>query len=233
MSHAARLSGFGLASLSLASGSTDVMAFLKLGDVFTSGMTGNVALLGIAISRGHMLAASHSLLALLGFVVGAAVTTALYNPDLEKRHTTSGLRPLFGLEIACLGGFALLWNLTSNPEEGYVLTLLILLSAIGMGIQGVVARNLNTSGISTIVFTSTLINIVISVTNDLVRPGSPAAPSPNIKPQLGTFAAYALGAVLAGLLISHNLTVFVWVPVMAVFAALGCSEAGHDHPTVG
>jgi uncharacterized membrane protein YoaK (UPF0700 family) len=37
----------GLALLGLASGSTDVMAFLMLGNIFTSAMTGNTALLVI------------------------------------------------------------------------------------------------------------------------------------------------------------------------------------------
>ena len=49
-----------LACLSLASGCTDVMTFLNLGDVFTSAMTGNTALLAIAIGRGQLLAASRS-----------------------------------------------------------------------------------------------------------------------------------------------------------------------------
>ncbi len=41
----------GLTWLSLGSGCTDVLSFLKLGDVFTSPMTGNTALLAIAIGR--------------------------------------------------------------------------------------------------------------------------------------------------------------------------------------
>jgi uncharacterized membrane protein YoaK (UPF0700 family) len=41
----------GLASLSFASGCTDVLTFLKLGNVFTSAMTGNTALLAIELGR--------------------------------------------------------------------------------------------------------------------------------------------------------------------------------------
>lgn len=42
-----------LTALALASGVTDVAAFLTLGDVFTSAMTGNTALLGVALSQGR------------------------------------------------------------------------------------------------------------------------------------------------------------------------------------
>lgn len=40
---------FGLAWLSVAAGCTDVLSFLGLWDVFTSAMTGNPVLLGIAL----------------------------------------------------------------------------------------------------------------------------------------------------------------------------------------
>ena len=54
-----------LASLSFASGCTDVLTFLKLGNVFTSAMTGNTALLAIEIGRSDMAGASRALMALL------------------------------------------------------------------------------------------------------------------------------------------------------------------------
>jgi uncharacterized membrane protein YoaK (UPF0700 family) len=71
-----------LAALTLGSGVTDVAAFLTLGDVFTSAMTGNTALLGIALSQGRILSATHSFSALLGFAVGASLgaATGLQSP---------------------------------------------------------------------------------------------------------------------------------------------------------
>lgn len=220
--------GLGLFFLSCASGCTDVLAFMKLGDVFTSGMTGNVALLAIAISKGHMLAAAHSLMAFLGFIFGAALTTALYNPDPANVRRLPRVRPLFWLEIICLTAFALLWHGTEAPAaEGLTVYLLILLSAIGMGIQGVTARNIGPAGISTIVFTSTLINIVIAGTQVLMRRTDARQPFPNPKHQIGTFAAYGVGAILSGLLIWHGWAVFVWVPLLSVLFALCCYEVAH------
>jgi len=50
-------SDLGLALLALASGGTDVMAFLTLGNIFTSAMTGNMALLAIAVGQGRLISA--------------------------------------------------------------------------------------------------------------------------------------------------------------------------------
>src|SRR5215470_14679194 len=86
----------GLALLALASGSTDVMAFLTLGDIFTSAMTGNVAFLAIAIGQGQLHSALLTSLALLGFIGGVAAATALYAP--RKPSVRAVLRPLFAVE---------------------------------------------------------------------------------------------------------------------------------------
>jgi uncharacterized membrane protein YoaK (UPF0700 family) len=48
----------GLALLGFASGSMDALAFFNLGEVFPSAMTGNTALLGLALGQGHLIAAS-------------------------------------------------------------------------------------------------------------------------------------------------------------------------------
>src|SRR6266700_6975786 len=132
----------GLAALAMGSGVTDVTTFLTLGDVFTSAMTGNTALLGIALSQGRLLSAAHSFSALLGFAIGAALGATIY---LGKHPNTPGnikvIRPLLLIEIFCLGVFAAMLNLTGPPAETGILYALILLSAIGMGIQGVAARH--------------------------------------------------------------------------------------------
>jgi uncharacterized membrane protein YoaK (UPF0700 family) len=48
----------GLALLGFASGSMDALAFFDLGEVFPSAMTGNTALLGLALGQGNVIAAS-------------------------------------------------------------------------------------------------------------------------------------------------------------------------------
>jgi uncharacterized membrane protein YoaK (UPF0700 family) len=214
-----------LTLLSLASGCTDVLSFLKLGDVFTSAMTGNTALLAIAIGRGQMLAASRSLTALLGFILGAALGTLVYASGHGEQNTRRTLRRLLLLELVFLGGCATLWSTSRVPVQGSTLYIVILLSAVSMGIQGVGARRINSPGISTIVFTSVLISMVMSlITGKMGRPAGPPAPPASAKTHFGTFAAYGCGAALAGVLVSHYLGWLVWIPMAAVLSALGCWE---------
>jgi uncharacterized membrane protein YoaK (UPF0700 family) len=216
----------GLTALAIGSGVTDVTSFLTLGDVFTSAMTGNAALLGIALSQSRILAATHSFAALIGFILGASLGAAI---NLQKRPNRPGIveviRPLLLIEIFCLGVFAAILTLVGPPAENIILYALILLSAIGMGVQGVAARHINSPGINTIVFTSTLISIVISLTGTLTRRSGSHKVHSDTKRQIGMFLAYGFGALLAGILAGPALPVVAWIPMLAVLAALGCCEA--------
>ncbi len=214
----------GLAWLSFASGCTDVLSFLKLGDVFTSAMTGNTALLAIAIGRGQMLVASRCLTSLFGFTLGVALATVIYGPADSEQNARRRLRRLLLIETAFLCACAALWSVSRDPVQGGALYAVILLSAVSMGIQGVVARRINASGISTIVFTSVLIRIAMSLTGTLTRPAGAPASSAGVRAHLGTFAAYGCGAGLAGILVSRYFRGLLWVPMATVLFALGCSE---------
>ena len=218
----------GLALLALASGSTDVMAFLTLGNIFTSAMTGNMALLAIAVGQGRLVTALLSFLALVGFIFGVAVGTAIYNPG--KASARSVLRPLCILELACLAAFALTWHLVDRSLASAGLDALILLSATAMGIQGVIARHINAPGINTIVFTSTLVAIVMSVTGALARPSLHPPVRLRTARQIVIFLAYGLGGLLAAILIARDTGVAQWVPLIAVAGAVLCFELGEEPP---
>jgi uncharacterized membrane protein YoaK (UPF0700 family) len=216
----------GLAALATASGVTDVTTFLSLGDVFTSAMTGNTALLGIALSQGRHVSATHSVSALIGFSLGALLGAAM---NLRGRQSKAAVlevvRLLVLMEMCCLGAFAAILTSTGPPPESAVLYALILLSAIGMGLQGIAARQINSPGVNTIVFTSTLINIVISLTGTFMRGSEAGGVPPDTKRQIAMFLAYAFGAIIAGILAGPALSLLVWVPMLAVVLALGCVMA--------
>ena len=89
----------GLAALSLASGCTDVLSFLELGNLFASAMTGNTALLAVAIGSGELLAASRSLTALVGFGLGVALATAVKAAWHVPPDARRGLSWLLLLEL--------------------------------------------------------------------------------------------------------------------------------------
>ena len=214
----------GLAWLSLASGCTDVLSFLKLGDLFASAMTGNSALLAIALARGEMLPASRSLTALVGFMLGASLATAMRLVGRERQNATRSLRSLLLMEIVLLAGCAALWSASPDPIQGEALYCVVLLLAVSMGVQGVAARHVNVSGISTVVFTSVLISMAMSITTRLVGRANPSAPAAETRQPVSTFAAYLVGAALAAVMVSHALGWLLWVPMAAVLFALFCWE---------
>src|SRR6202167_1424953 len=76
-------------------GLIDVLSFAKLGAIFTSAMTGNLALLGFYAATGAVHSAIKSLSALGAFVVGCAVGTL----QSRAKTTRSAVRSILALEI--------------------------------------------------------------------------------------------------------------------------------------
>jgi uncharacterized membrane protein YoaK (UPF0700 family) len=209
-----------IGALAFAAGTSDVFAFLKFHDVFTSAMTGNMALLGIALGQGHLLEAARSLAALIGFTVGSAVATLLH----DTVATEAGrLQRLILLEAICLAGVAVLWAVLAHPVYGAPLFALIVLGAGAMGIQSVAARAIDLPGIPTVVFTTTLTMIMMG----LIRAVAPA--SGGVKPitwrQIGAMSAYLVGAAVAGLFAEIGPAVMALLPLVAVLVALGSARS--------
>ena len=59
-------------ALTFGSGATDVASFTRLGGVFTSVMTGNIVLAGLAIAQRSLSLASHTAVSIAGYIVGVA-----------------------------------------------------------------------------------------------------------------------------------------------------------------
>ena len=211
----------GLALLSFASGCTDVLAFLKLGHLFTSAMTGNTALLAIAVGEGDVAAAGRSFTALLGFALGVALATIANAALAGHSESTRDPTRLLLLEILFLVSCTALWNASPEPIEGGVLYVVVLLSALSMGIQVVAARTVNVSGISTIVFTTGVIRIVRAVTGAVAGSASSTASPPSVMSELAAFLAYGCGALMVGVMASWQVWLVLWIPTAAVILALG------------
>ena len=181
-----KVAGIGVMLMSFSSGCVDILSYRFLGQVFTSAMTGNVALMGLDVGQGNMAAAGRNLIAFICFVAGLTFGAVL----LRGRKQRSGLmRPLVG-ELILLLAFAGLWRLHGPQATLYAL---IGISAVAMGMQSAVAHRIGMSGISTTYFTGTLTNIIFG----LVGP-APAHPLVRVQWPVLAFLAYIVGAVLAG-----------------------------------
>src|SRR6478752_2183302 len=137
-----RLDGpdIGLALLAIGAGSMDAFGFFALNGALPSAMTGNTALLGLALGQGHPAAAAPPLAAGAGFVLGAALASALLHLGLDKLSARRTVAWLLAVEACVLPGFLLAWQFADRPAAGLSLYVLILLGAVGMGIQSVAAR---------------------------------------------------------------------------------------------
>jgi len=188
----------GLGLLALGAGSADAIGFLVLGGALPSAMTGNAALLGLALGQGDLAAAAPPLAAGAGFLLGAGLASALLHLGLNRMSAAGAVCRLLALEACLMAGFVLGWQFVDRSAAGPGLHGLILLAAAGMGMQSVAARCAARSGVTTVVFTSTLTSIAMALAAAALK--SPHRLDFAAKRQAAIFLAYGIGAVLGGLL---------------------------------
>lgn len=144
--------------LALTSGAVDAVTFVRLGSVFSSVITGNLALLGLAVGERHGALAVNGGLALVAYAAGVLAGGALAGPieggqPVWPRRATMTM----AAELVVLAGFSAGWLLTGgHPADGVRMTLLAL-TAAAMGMQGAAVRLLGQ--MSSTYLTSTLIGI--------------------------------------------------------------------------
>lgn len=188
--------------LTVTAGATDATAFIRLGHVFASVITGNLVLLGVSAARtdGHL--ALFAGCALGGYALGVILAAPRRREDPGDRpawpaSTTFALAAELGLLIA----FAVMWEIDGRaPARGAQIVMLVLCAA-AMGVQSTAVRRLGE--VSTTYLTSTLTGLLEAV---VVRHWGP-----NQARSLAILLALASGAAAAAALISHART---WVPVM-------------------
>ncbi len=207
-----------LGVLSVTAGGIDALSFFALG-AFTSAMSGNTILFGLALAQGKLTAASGSLLAFAGYVLGVALATPLGVPAPHPEPARALRRPLL-VEALLLAAFAALW--AARVEIPVPLALqhgLLLLAGTAMGLQSAGARKLNVPGITTVVFTSTLTAIVGALT-EAAFGRKPRRVQPETQRQIAAFLLYLGGAACMGWLALRDVTLAAAPPFACVLLAL-------------
>lgn len=154
------------AGLTITAGSVDAISFMRLGKVFSSVMTGNLVLLGVAASSQDAGQAIHVAVAVGGYLVGTAVSARIVAGARGDRHRDAGVWPSnvsvavaveAGVLVAVLAG----WLATAgHPQHGSQL-LLLSGTSVAMGVQSAAVRAVELPGlISTTYLTSTLTSVV-------------------------------------------------------------------------
>lgn len=151
---AARLHLWLMLILTFSTGVIDAVGYLGLDRVFTGNMTGNVVILGMALTGTTNLPVVGPVLALAFFFVGAMVSGRMLRgrPDGWSGPTSVALGVVSLLLLAVA---AVLFFLGAHgfPHQAELVT-----SALGlvMGIQAAAARHVKIADVTTVVVTSTL-----------------------------------------------------------------------------
>jgi uncharacterized membrane protein YoaK (UPF0700 family) len=228
-----------LTSLSLAAGCVDAVGYLALGQVFVANMTGNTVLLGLAIGQADGRGVLHTGTALAGFVCGVAVGAAIVERGPERAHWTPAVTAALGLEFVILVAFASGSLLEGSEPSGVAVYLLIVSSALAMGVQSAAVRRLNVADVSTTYITGTLTSLTARTVRWL-RSESPGRaedrhsltePSERGLPLTAdVWLAYGVGAVVGGAAELLWQPAALLVPMAAVAAVVVLMAARHREP---
>lgn len=151
--------------LTVATGALDAMSFLRLGQVFSSVMTGNLVQLGIAAGTRDGALATQVGVALGGFALGVLAGAAIAGPAgrAGNRPGSGGTagRPgrvtaALAAELLPLAGCSAWWIVTGGHPAPPARPGLLALAALAMGMQSAAVRTLATGGVSSTYLTGTL-----------------------------------------------------------------------------
>jgi uncharacterized membrane protein YoaK (UPF0700 family) len=145
-----------LVGLTAAAGWLDALAFLHLGKVFISFMSGNLLFVGIGAGNGDGGLVVRAGAVLAAFLVGTAIGARLTGSRLVPGAQSPLGRTLL-LEAGLLALFALLWLATGDPEGHATMTLALLVVGAGaMGMQAAISLAFHLPNVATVAITATL-----------------------------------------------------------------------------
>jgi uncharacterized membrane protein YoaK (UPF0700 family) len=205
-------------ALTFGSGAADVASFTRLGNVFTSVMTGNIVLWGLSVARGSLTLASHTAVAVGGYVAGVAVGTWVAHGARAAASDAEGVLPghvrwvLLG-ELTMLAGFAVGWQVSGASPAGWAQFCLLATLAAAMGVQSSAVNDMGLSQVSTTYLTGTLTGLVSS----LVKPGQD---TPHGIRRFGVLLGLVTGALLCGIFVATAADVVPALPLAALVTTL-------------
>ena len=150
--------------LAVVSGATDAIGFLALGSAFTSVMTGNMVLVGVAIGSGDGSALGHTAAAIGGYVVGAALGVLLAGRPRPGDETwPAAVNRALAVEFALVAGYAVAWWSQGSAPSSSWFGPLLATNAMALGIQSSAILRFGVPGLSTTYLTGTLTTVVTRV----------------------------------------------------------------------
>ncbi len=200
--------------LAVGTGAIDAATFLRLGKVFSSVITGNLALLGVAAGQHDMALAVNGGLALGGYGLGALVGGAVAGTP-EKGQPTWPPRATVTLtvELILLAGFSGGWLAAGGHPSGGSRLALLMVAAAAMGVQSTAVRRVGQ--VSSTYLTGTLTGVL----EGLARRRWPS----EWQRSTGVLLAFIIGAVLGALATLHAPVAVPAAVMVPLAVVVGCS----------
>jgi uncharacterized membrane protein YoaK (UPF0700 family) len=204
--------------LTFASGASDVTSFTRLGNVFTSVMTGNMTVFGLAVARGSASLAAHTAVAFAGYVIGVFAGSRIvwYHTARESGGPSGTGWPAhitltLVTELVLLAGVLIGWELSGTHPAGGAQYTILVVAACAMGIQSATVNEMGLSNVSTTFLTGTLTALVSGI-------GRPEAKGDARR--TGVLMGLVAGAILAGALEATAAAAVPLLPILGVGTAV-------------
>ncbi|MGI4894550.1 MAG: YoaK family protein [Janthinobacterium lividum] len=218
--------------LTFSTGIVDAVGYLGLDRVFTANMTGNVVILGMALTGAADLPIIGPIVALAGFLLGAAVVgRVLRRAGAGWTTASTVVFGLVGVGLAVLGVLVATLDASIPVETGTTAppAAMAVTGALGivMGGQGAAARRLAVKDVTTVVVTSTLTGLAA---DSRLAGGTGEGWRRRAGAVVLILAGAAVGAALLQWHIGAGLALAAVIVIVA--AVLGHHNAREQHPTV-
>ena len=203
-----------MVSMTLVTGLVDAFSYLALGHVFVANMTGNVVFLGFALVGAPGFSVTASVVAIAAFVLGSLAGGQIWSRF--RRHRGRHLNAAALVQAVFLAAGVALAALSGSPvRAGYHYALIVVL-AVGMGIQNATARKLAVPDLTTTVLTLTITGMAA----DSALAGGTGSKAGRRLIAVGTMLA---GAVVGAVLILHHQIVYPLLIALIVTAAVAAA----------
>jgi uncharacterized membrane protein YoaK (UPF0700 family) len=205
-------------ALTFGSGAMDVASFTRLGNVFTSVMTGNIVLWGLAAAGRSVSLASHTAVSIAGYIAGVALGTWVAHGFKAPDKSQDSVLPAHVhwamlAELVLLAGFTGGWEATGASPHRWAQFCLLAVAAAAMGVQSSAVRDMGLSDVSTTYLTGTLTGLVSS----LVSPGKDTQHGVR---RFGVLFGLLAGALLSGVLVATAADAVPALPLTALILTL-------------
>lgn len=210
--------------LTVLTGLVDAFSYLLLGHVFVANMTGNVVFMGFALAGAAGFSTLASIVALVSF--GAGALAGGVTVHRARAHRGRQLQYALLVETVFVTAAMIVTLVSGGPYTGGVRFALIVLLALGLGVQNAAVRALAVPDLTTTVLTRTLTGAVAD-SRFAKGPGSRAGR------RLLSAAALLAGAFIGALVLLKGhptLPLVLAVVLLAVLSTVATLLARTDAP---